>query len=188
MVHCVCFRSSSKEDDPVKSKTSAILAASLGSLQVLGQLAPIFPPKTKKESSPAPKAGGHGEQHAPSCDDMVDQRGELGLSVATNENDFPWTFEERAEGGVTVTATAPPELAFPAGGRVYLVWELPNKVKWQFSGGLVAEVPPGALWVVSPVDGGGGGGKAGACGVVEHVAAATGSPTTIADTSSGLDP
>ncbi|CAN0474601.1 unnamed protein product [Ectocarpus sp. 12 AP-2014] len=184
------LRSSSKEDDSVKSKTSSILAPSLGLLQVLAQLAPIFPPKTKSEFSPAPKTGGHGEQHVPSCDDVVDQRGELGLSVATNGNDFPWTFEERAEGGVTITATAPPELTFPAGGRVYLVWELPNMVKWQFSGGLVEEVPPGALWAVSPVDGGGGGGggKEGACGVAEHVAAAAGSSTTIADTSSSLDP
>lgn len=82
-------------------------------------------------------------------------------------------FDERTEGGITISAPAPPELAFPAGGRVYLVWNLPNAVRWEFSGGIVEDIPRNAMWTVARV---GRGGKAG--GGTEHTRAASAAPAT----------
>lgn len=117
---------------------------------MVAQLAPIFPAK----QPPACHAGGGELAH-----DTVEQRGELRLSVAVSGKEYPWEFVKLADGSATITGRAPPGPLFPEGGRVYLVWELPNAVKWQFAGGFVEEIPPGATWTVAPLRAAAGGGK-----------------------------
>lgn len=134
-------------DDQENSKAKAILSPSLGMLQVIAQLAPVFRTKTPTTAKPCHSG------HVPSLD-ALDQKGDVGLSAAVSGKEFPWVFDERKEGGTTISAPAPAELGFPAGGRVYLVWDLPN-VKWEFSGGVVEDIPSNATWTITPFDGGG---------------------------------
>lgn len=136
-----------KRDDAENAKAKAILSPSLGMLQVIAQLAPVF--RTKTPTTDKPCHSGDDPSH-----DAVDQKGDVGLSTAVSGKEFLWVFDERKEGGTTISAPAPAELGFPAGGRVYLVWELPN-VKWEFSGGIVEDIPSNATWSLSPFDGGG---------------------------------
>lgn len=126
------------EDGPPSARVNAVLAPRLGNLNVLGQLAPIFPSAEQPQPQP-PACHAH--------DAAVERRGELGLSVAVPGKEYPWDFVRRPGGDITITGQAP--AGFPAGGRVYLVWEVPGVVKWQFAGGVVEEIPPGATWAVA---------------------------------------
>lgn len=139
------------EGGPPGAKANAILAPTLGSLNVLAQLAPIFPAKPPLQQQLAACHDAAGDGGNKPTHDTVEQRGDLRLSIANSGEEYPWTFIERPQGGTTVSGQAPPGLGFPEGGRVYLVWELPNTVKWQFAGGFVEEIPPRATWTVAPV-------------------------------------
>lgn len=102
-----------------------------GMLQVLANLVPVFVP-----------AG---------CDFTSPVSGELRLKAA-EEDKFPWIFTKDGR-GYTITALSsriPSAIVFPAGGQVYIVWEGTN-VKWQWSGGVVAQVPPNAVWLLDKV-------------------------------------
>lgn len=131
---------------PSANNVNAILAPSLGSLNVLAQLAPIFPPAEEPpQPQPQPPSACHGAAEG------VEKRGEVGLSVATAGDEYQWAFVQRPD-GLTISGRAPAGQGFPAGGRVYLVWDLmPNVVKWQFAGGIVEEIPPRATWAVAPL-------------------------------------
>lgn len=113
------------------SKVKTIHAPNLGLLQVVAQLFPVF-------EDPTPETGG-----------VTSLTGNLGLS-ASSDDAFPWVFGER-DGGVTITALAsaiPSSVTLPTGGRVYIVWQASGRVGWQWSGGVVEQVPPNAIWVV----------------------------------------
>lgn len=160
------FSTCANKDDPPDAKVNAILAPRLGGLNVVSDLAPIFPaeqpqpqsqPQQTQTQTPACPAGG-GEPNVHDDDDAARRfSGELGLGIAVSGKEYPWVFAERPDGGaagaVTITGQAPPGLGFPEGGRVYLVWELPNAVKWQFAGGVAEDVPPGATWTVASLRG-----------------------------------
>eukprot|EP00752_Nemacystus_decipiens_P002169 g2065.t1 len=167
----------SKGGPPSPPKVNTILAPNLGSLNVLAQLAPIFPAMPPSACDEA--EADHSDK--PAHDDAatnVEQRGDLRLSIAAAGEEYPWTFVQQPEGGVTITGQAPPGLGFPEGGRVYLVWELPNAVKWQFAGGFVEEIPPRATWVVAPTrdDACAGGTGETAAGGVERAPVASSAP------------
>lgn len=101
-----------------------------GNRQVLAGLGPIFQPA--HEESPL--------------------TGAVGLSAGQN---FPWVFTEDARGGYTISvpqSSIPNDVSFPAGGKLFLVWE-GAAVKWQWLGGIVApEIPVNAVWTLKEVE------------------------------------
>lgn len=110
--------------------TKAVITLSLGGLQFMSQLEPVFTVSTTQEGD-------------------TELNGDVRLTPKSRGG-FPWhwVFEER-DGGYTITVTPgaiPPSAALPPGGNVYLVWQDGAKAKWQWSGGLIEEVPGNAIW------------------------------------------
>lgn len=84
------------------------------------------------------------------------ESGEVLLSLEGSNDRFPWRFETDNDGSsYTITVreqNIPDGVVFPAGGKIYLVWE-GTEVKWVWSGGFVSAIPPKALWVLKTVRG-----------------------------------
>lgn len=116
------------------SDKRAIISPSVGPLQVLTPLVPVFDP---------------------ACPDAKEGEVKLSNDPPAENGRFPWQFAQaRGEAAVTISVACkdlPGGTSFPGGGRIFLVWE-GAEVKWRLSRDALEQAPGNSTWVLIPTE------------------------------------